>query len=218
MTATNAFGDFALDADLTAILGLDRGETPARSGDAPDYRYWAKLLVAVVPVLAMVVVIVGAIHFLRPQSDDRVAAGPPIPPPTASTDEPGVRPAATPAPSDLVAPLVVPATLPPDQPIAPVREARRPTGSTRTARPTPATADVARAERTRSPQPPVENGARNTVAPPPLPAEPYRPAPSDVTVADAPEPSRVEPADDRTPAERARRDNVSAIRALRRQF
>jgi len=226
MAATDAFGDASLDADLGSILGLGADRVmpagrPRSSVDLSRYRAHALLLLVTVPVLAIVLTIIGTLRFIRPESSsDRADTRPtaavasrPVTPETArkfvaapvmTDDEPVV--ATTP---DVVQPFVPP-------------RRQKSTSAVAVVRPASPTAEAPAAGTAIAPL------ANDDISP--AAVEPPLPAPQSVAnasqagspnsvpiVGDAALPS-TEQSSEQARLERSRRDNVSAIRSLRRQF
>lgn len=226
MAAIDAFGDAAVDADLASILGLggDRDVPTARSRSSFDlsrYRAHAPLLLVTVPVLAIVLAIVGTLQFLRPGgSSDRVDSRPaPVVANRPAVSGPSFKFVAAPAMeddtpviatrSDIVAPPVATAERQPmTKAVSAVgaasRKADLPAG---TAIPPLADYTVSQdAVETPSPAPPSVANAGQAGSPN-----------SAAIVENAALPS-AERSSGEARLERSRRDNVSAIRSLRRQF
>jgi hypothetical protein len=228
MAVLDAFGDAALDADLATILGLGADQPAAKqsrnSAFVPDltrHRHRAKLLISALPALGTIAAVCAAVVFVRPS--------PSSPPVTdVSVIAPAPRPVVRDAPSPAAAPApmaaidvedVAPAPES-DRQAVPPPETRRAIRSARAVRPAGRTAPVPRST-------PVDRPVRAfapqevAVAPsPPRPSETGDRAPVTVPVAIAQDsrPGLPAPSEAKTPSERTRRDNITAIRSLRRQF
>lgn len=226
MAAIDAFGDAALDADLASILGLgtDRDVPPGRprsSFDPSRYRAHALWLLVTVPVLAIVVAIVGTLQFLRPEgSSDRVDTRPaPVVANRPVVSGPSFKFVAAPATEDDT-PVIATRS---DVVAPPVATAER-----------QSTTKAASAVGVASPKADLPAGtaiaplADYTVSqsaveiPPPAPPSVANggqagSANSAAIVEQAALPA-AERSSEEARLERSRRDNVSAIRSLRRQF
>lgn len=225
-----AFGDAALDADLAAILGLGADRPAAKRvqrfafvPDLPRYRDRAKLLVSALPALGTIAAVCAAVYFVRPTA--------PLPP---VTEVPATAPATRPAGRDAPVSAPVPAPAPMaaidvqdaapaperDRQAVPPPETRPAIRSARAVRPAGRTAPVPRST-------PVDRPVR-AFAPQDVAVAPSSPRPSEtgdrapvavpVAVAQDSRPDLPAPSEAKTPSERTRRDNVTAIRSLRRQF
>ncbi len=232
MAAFDAFGDAALDTDLTTILGLGEGHSSAKPSRSPAfvpsmtrYRDRAKMLVSALPVLGAIAAICAAVYFVRPSASVAPVTELPVSAPvTRPMIRDAPRPAAAAAPAPMAAIDVEDVAPAPerDRQVVPPPETGPAIRSARVVRPAGRTASLPRST-------PVDRPVRAAVVPeaavdpsPPRPSEtdarPSEAVPVAVAVAQGARPDRLALPEANTPSERTRRDNVTAIRSLRRQF